>query len=204
MKDSIHTIIYSVVMGVVCAALLTGASAYTKPYYEANKLAEKQRNVLTVLQVPFDPNISALELGDVYAANVQETERDGLKMSSYVPEGTEDVKAVAVEFAGPGLWGPIKGFLSLDPGMRNILGITFHEQEETPGLGGEIGADWFQDQFKGKSIVGVDGKPGVVVLRGGKAEAKNEVDGITGATMTCDKVEEMLNKTIQKIVKEHN
>jgi len=31
---------------------------------------------------------------------------------------------------------------------------------------------------------------------------RNKVDGISGATMTCDKVQEMLNEAIKSIVEE--
>ena len=125
-------------------------------------------------------------------------------MKSYVFANEGEVQAVAFPFAGPGLWGPIKGFLALEADLRIIRSIAFHEQEETPGLGGEIGADWFKRQFEGKSILSSDGVPGIKITRGDGASEPNEVDGITGATMTCDKVEEMLNQAIAKIAKESN
>jgi Na+-transporting NADH:ubiquinone oxidoreductase subunit C len=109
---------------------------------------------------------------------------------------------VAVPFAGQGLWGPIKGFLALKPDLKTIHGVTFHEQEETPGLGGEIGADWFRDQFKGKSIEDAQGKRGIRIRRGGGATGPNEVDAITGATMTSERVEEMLNAAVARIAGE--
>ncbi len=114
--------------------------------------------------------------------------------------GTGQKKVTAVAFAGPGLWGPIEGYLALDPDMRTIHGITFYKQEETPGLGGEIGAQWFQQQFVGKKIIGPDGKPGIKLVGGGKASGDNEVDAISGATLTSDKVQAMLKKIMEKIV----
>ncbi len=83
--------------------------------------------------------------------------------------------------------------------MKTIRAISFYKHEETPGLGGEIGASWFQDQVKGKLIEDSDGNPGMRVQSG--ASESNEVDAITGATMTCDKVEDMLNITIANIIK---
>ena len=85
--------------------------------------------------------------------------------------------------------------------MKTIRGITFYEQEETPGLGGEITAAWFREQFVGKSIIGADGKPGIIIRRGGEP-APNKVDAISGATLTCDKVQAMLCEAIESIVKE--
>jgi Na+-transporting NADH:ubiquinone oxidoreductase subunit C len=106
-----------------------------------------------------------------------------------------------MRFAGPGLWGPIKGFMAMDPKITKIQGITFYEQEETPGLGGEIVNASFRDKFVGLLIRGQDGKPGIIIKNGGEAAA-NKVDGISGATMTCDKVQEMLNEAIKSIVEE--
>ena len=87
--------------------------------------------------------------------------------------------------------------------MLTIAGITFHKQEETPGLGGEIASQEFRGRFKGKRIVSGEGDPGITIKVGSNQD-DNEVDGITGATMTCDKVQKMLNKVIMEIVKEQN
>ncbi len=110
------------------------------------------------------------------------------------------MRAMAVPFAGQGLWGPIRGFLALDPDMKTVRGITFYEQEETPGLGGEIASSWFREQFKGKSIASSEGKPGIHIRRGGGASGANEVDAITGATMTCNKLEAIINAVIGQII----
>ena len=85
--------------------------------------------------------------------------------------------------------------------METIRGLTFYEQEETPGLGGEIASRWFRDQFVGKSIVDGSGNPGIIISSSGESAA-NKVDGISGATMTCDKVQMILNEVINKISQE--
>ena len=200
MKDSLHTIIYATILGVVCALLLTGAATITKPYQERNAKAEKIRSILGVLEAEFAPEASAEELVEIYKKNVREEQEGQLTVYVYAPaEANGEIKAVAVDFAGPGLWGPIKGFLSLEPDRKTIRGIVFYEQEETPGLGGDIDTAGFRDQFKGKTIEDETGQPGIrMIVREGASEA-NEVDAISGATMTCDKVEEMLNEVIQKI-----
>lgn len=123
----------------------------------------------------------------------------GLTLYRYMDD-SGNIVAVAVKFVGPGLWGAIKGFLALEPDMKTIRGITFYEQEETPGLGGEIATEAFTKQFEGKSIIDQQGKGGIIILTGGAERAQNEIDGITGATMTCDKVQEMLNAVITDIV----
>jgi Na+-transporting NADH:ubiquinone oxidoreductase subunit C len=86
--------------------------------------------------------------------------------------------------------------------MKMILGLTIYEHEETPGLGGEIGASWFKDQFRGRSIVDSSGKPGIYIKQGGGELTPNEVHAITGATMTCDKLQAMLSVLADQIVRE--
>jgi len=68
-------------------------------------------------------------------------------------------------------------------------------------MGGEIASDWFRQQFVGKSIIDKKGKSGIVIRSPGAVLALNEVHAITGATMTCDKVQDMLNTVIEKIAK---
>lgn len=201
MKDSLYTLFYAAAMATVCALLLASVGQFTAPYRQANAKAEEVRNILAVLQVPFEPRASSQELVEIFEKNIREQERGNLTL--YVltsEEGTEE--AVAVPFAGTGLWGPIKGFLALEADMRTIRGVTFYEQEETPGLGGEIAAPRFRNQFKGKVIEDETGAPGIRILRGGGTLKQNEVDAITGATMTSERVEQMINAAIEQVLKD--
>ncbi len=202
MKGNLYTLVYAGILGSVCALLLTAAATFTKPYKEANAEAERKRNVLNVLQVPYDQAVSAQELLKVFESNVTPQKLGELEIFRYVPPKDSDAATtVAVAFEGPGLWGPIKGFLALESDMRTIRVGTFYEQEETPGLGGEIVATWFREQFEGKSIIDDKGNAGIIISSGGE-EASNRVNAITGATMTCDKVQAMLNEAIKTIVQE--
>jgi Na+-transporting NADH:ubiquinone oxidoreductase subunit C len=201
-KGSAYTIGFAAVLGSACALLLTAAASFTKPYKEANQKAEEAKNILLALKVPLPDNASSSQVVEVREKNVQEKTRGELTTYEYSPpEAGGKVLATAMRFAGPGLWGPVKGFLALEPDMKTIRGMTIYEQEETPGLGGEIVAPWFRDQFVGKSIVDSAGVPGIIISMRGEPAA-NKVDGISGATMTCDKVQAMLNEAIKSIVEE--
>jgi Na+-transporting NADH:ubiquinone oxidoreductase subunit C len=201
MKGSLYTLVYAAVLGTVGSLGLTFAAEFTKPYQEANRKAEEALNILLALNVPGAEEATKEEVLVLREEKVQEIKRGQVMTYVYSPGGAEaKPESVAIRFAGPGLWGPIKGFLAMDPDMTRIKGITFYEQEETPGLGGEIVKDWFLARFKGLSLRDADGKPGIIIGAGG--EASNRIDGITAATMTCDKVEDMLNEAIKGIVKE--
>jgi len=202
-KGNLYTIFFAAVLGTVCALLLTAAGEFTKPYKQINEDAEKMTNILQVLNVPAEENASAKELVKIFNKNITENQIGEIKVYYYTPNALGKPKAAAFLFEGPGLWGPIKGFLALENDMKTIKAITFHEQEETPGLGGEIATDTFKNQFVGKLIISSNGTAGIAIKKPGAELSQNEVDGITGATMTCDKVQEMLNKLIEKIVSEH-
>lgn len=202
MKGSLYALVYAAVLGTVCALLLTAVADVTAPYRQANAEAEEILNILMVLDVNLPPDTSAKQVKELFKNNVREDQ--GTDVQAYVrfqPKDPNQIQAIAFRFAGPGLWGLIKGFLALEPDMKTIRGLTFYEQEETPGLGGEIAAKWFRDQFKGKSIVDKNGNPGFIIKISGET-APNKVDGISGATMTCDKVQIILNELIEKISKE--
>lgn len=121
-----------------------------------------------------------------------------LTLYRYLDESGNPV-AIAVDFAGPGLWAPIKGIMALENDMKTIRGITFYQQEETPGLGGEIASEYFRSRFTGKKIIGSDGKAGIIIKAGLKDGGINEIDGLSGATMTINKVSDMLNDVIAKV-----
>jgi Na+-transporting NADH:ubiquinone oxidoreductase subunit C len=199
-KGNLYTLLYSFVLGTSCALLLTAAATFTAPYQQANAKAEEVLNILTALKVPFEEGSSSEELLNIFNQNIKEKQRGDMMIYEYSPaDGDGEVLAMVVRFAGAGLWGPIKGFLALEADMRTIRGLTFYEQEETPGLGGDIVTDGFRNQFAGKSIVGKTDEAGIVIRSRG-SELINGVDAISGATMTCDKVQQMLNKAIVKIV----
>jgi len=185
MKGSAYTIVYAAVLGTTCALVLTFAASFTAPYKQANAEAEEVKNILLVLNVSIPDKASSAEMVKIYKENVREQKRGGITTYIYTPSANNE-GSIAMRFA---------------PEITKIQGITFYEQEETPGLGGEIVKPSFRDKFVGLLIRDEAGKPGIIIKNGGEAAA-NKVDGISGATMTCDKVQEMLNEAIRSIVEE--
>jgi Na+-transporting NADH:ubiquinone oxidoreductase subunit C len=108
---------------------------------------------------------------------------------------------VAVNVVGKGLWGPIRGFVSLEADWNTIRGVTFYDQQETPGLGAEISGDAFCSQFRGKRLFADDGAPGLRVVGSG-ATGDLQVDGISGATITCDRITDLMQDLAVQIAEE--
>ena len=199
MKNAVHTLLFSIALGAICSALVVGASLFTAPYRDANEKAEKVRNFLAALDVPLDPAASAEEVLFFFERHVRPVKQDGIELFEYTAQGEERPSAVAIPFSGSGVWGPIEGVLALEADRITIRGVRFYRQEETPGLGGEIASAGFQKQFRGKKIVSGTGEPGFKVRSPGTHDAPNTVDAITGATMTSDRVEAMLDRTAKTI-----
>ena len=202
MKSTLHTLIFAAVLGGVCSTLLVTASLFTAPYQKANQKADQVRNYLAALDAPVPEEATAADVIAIFDRTIRQVEKGGMAVFEYRPDGTDAPQAVAVAFAGAGVWGPIEGVLALEPDMTTIRGIRFFKQEETPGLGGEIATDSFLRRFKGKRIVAPDGAPGFRVRKPGEADGPNTVDGITGATMTSERVENMLDTLAKRIREE--
>jgi Na+-transporting NADH:ubiquinone oxidoreductase subunit C len=97
---------------------------------------------------------------------------------------------------GAGLWGAIWGYVALDADKDTVYGVYFSHASETPGLGAEIAADWFQAQFPGKKAM-KGGNVALTVVKNGKvADATVEVDGVSGGTITSVGVADMLKNCL--------
>ena len=118
-------------------------------------------------------------------------------LSVFVRKDGASVGAIAMPLNGKGLWGPVYGYLALDPTATKVVGATFAGPKETPGLGAEIQEQKFIGQWKGKSLV-KDGKPSPVRVVKGEAAAlcpdniDGCVDGVSGATITSRGVDNMV------------
>ncbi len=94
---------------------------------------------------------------------------------------------------GKGLWSTMYGFLALAPDFNTIQGITFYAHGETPGLGGEIENPRWKKLWQGKKVFDDDFNVLFELLKGkvpdGVKNSENKIDGISGATLTCNGVE---------------
>ncbi len=113
---------------------------------------------------------------------------------------------------GYGLWDAIYGYLGIEANGDTVLGMTWYDQKETPGLGGEIALPEWQQQFFDKTIFqkNPDGSTnfyqaplGIKVVKttveetlGDTPMADSAVDGIAGASITVKGVNEALRSSL--------
>ena len=210
-NSNAYIIIYSVVMVVVVAVLLAVTSLSLQGRQSENILNEKKQQIVKALGE--DPATSAY--ADVVAEAAM-LDKNGNKI-----EGKNDADifnalgdltasfdagefpifkaangCVVIPVYGAGLWGPVWGYIALEPDMNTVKGIVMDHSGETPGLGAEITTANVQNSFKGKTIF--EGADFVSVsMRKGGATNNHEVDAISGGTKTCDGVNAMIKTGLE-------
>lgn len=122
------------------------------------------------------------------------------RRANYVPvyliEEAGQVKTIVLPIYGYGLWSTMYGFLALKGDANTVLGITFYEHGETPGLGAEIANPIWQAQWQGKTVYDKEGHTAIKVVKGrvdpNQSGAKHIIDAIAGATLTSRGVSNLM------------
>lgn len=99
------------------------------------------------------------------------------------------IETIVLPVYGKGLWSTLYGYLALDGDGKTVKGITFYEHGETPGLGGEVDNPKWKAQWPGTAAINNDGEVVLEVAKPGNATQDNQVDGLSGATITSNGVE---------------
>lgn len=106
------------------------------------------------------------------------------------------VEQIILPIEGKGLWSTLYGFLALAPDTTSITGITFYQHGETPGLGGEVDNAGWKALWPGRQAFDQNWQPAIRVIKGmagQPAEDPYSVDGLSGATLTCRGVNQLLH-----------
>lgn len=121
------------------------------------------------------------------------------------------IKAVILPVSGYGLWSTMHGFMALEGDGQTVIGLNLFDQAETPGLGGEVVNPKWKALWKGKKVYKVSseegqefqnkhhtevGDPVLGLVKGtvdpAKPGAQHQVDGLAGATLTSNGVNNLL------------
>lgn len=174
----------------VLSFIVIGFAELTKERVEANKRLAFEKAVLEAFDLAQDK--SSVQLHQTFLDRIQSA-ADG---DYYTLMEDGKVTAYAVRLEGSGFWAPIKGIVGISADRKKITGISFYEQNETPGLGGEITKLPFRRKFEGLPIA-PQGDP-IGIKPFGADLADNEVHAISGATQTCTRLEEIINTDLRQ------
>ncbi|MCF2907412.1 Na(+)-translocating NADH-quinone reductase subunit C [Pseudoalteromonas sp. DL2-H2.2] len=203
----------------VCAVVVSFAAVQLRPLQQANKIEDVQRNILAAAGVENVENVSETynqvidaRVVDMNTGEFVDTDPNSFDftMTKFDAERSvalpkeEDIagvqrmttespvylaknsngkyESVILPIQGYGLWGIMYGFVALDLDGETIQAIKFYQHTETAGLGGEIQNPRWTATWEGKKLP-------IDVVKGTAGNDVHKVDGLSGATLTSNGVE---------------
>ena len=220
-----YTIIFSIVMVIVVGALLAFFANFTKADRVKNDQVKAQIDILNAIGVEATRS-NATEMFNQYikeqkvieAEKVSDDEKAYLidvkkeldnakngkvqKLPLFIAE-KEGKKIYILPVRGNGLWDAIWGYIALNEDLKTVNGVYFEHKGETPGLGANITEKFFTEDFKGESLYNSAGDfKGIEISKSNgdpnnTDKTDNQVDAISGATITGNGVGAMINSGIR-------
>jgi len=207
---------YATIMIAIVATVLSTTALVLKPRQTFNIEVEKKQNLLSTLGINakaidapvlfekhivnsynVDINGNVIENSDAFNTNLKAQlalPKENAQFPVFEGLTESGEKIYILPLLGKGLWGPIWGYIALKEDMNTIYGAIFDHKGETPGLGAEISTAEFQQPFKDKVIFSDNNQyVGVSVLKPGMSQGnQSAVDGISGGTITCNGLNDMI------------
>jgi len=219
-----HTYIFAVLMVLSVAFVLSFTSESLKDLQNANVKKEKMQNILSSVGINVSRDESEdlymdyiseelslksdgtidddIEAFDINLALEVKKDSETQRFPLYIAN-VENEKFYVIPLRGAGLWAEIWGYIALKEDINTIKGVSFDHKSETAGLGAEITEDWFIDSFTDEKINDSQGNfVGVYLTKSNndprnEDKMDNEVDAISGATITGDGVSDMIIERVQ-------
>lgn len=175
-------------------------------------LEEKEITLTDYLEKNKKTGYANLPLKLFYAILPNKSDAQNITASELAKDSSQ-IYAYVIPVSGFGLWAPIYGYLAIGKNGDEVIGTTWYDHGETPGLGANITEAKWQDQFYKKLIfqesssgttdfqttdmglIVVKGK--VLDVFGSSPKSKSAVDGISGATLTGDGVTQAYRNSLQ-------
>jgi Na+-transporting NADH:ubiquinone oxidoreductase subunit C len=220
-----YTLIFSVILVLVVGSLLAFFANATKEMRDNNDKVKTQMDILSAMGVDSDRTNATevfneyikqqfviegekvTENNEAYLINIKkqlDNAKQGLVQKLPLFVGEKDGKNIyIVPVRGNGLWDAIWGYVALNDDLKSINGVYFDHKGETPGLGANITESFFKDDFKGEMLFDAEGNYKSVEISKSNGDPNNEdktdnqVDAISGATITGTGVGSMLKSGIK-------
>ena len=184
--------------GFLSGILLVSTYIYTLPKIEANKAAALQAAIFKVLPECQSFDTYEIAAGKLQLVSITQDQKAGGAKADVTPkifagfkaDGTYIGFAIPAQVAGfQDIIGAIYGY---EPKSGTIVGFEVLESKETPGLGDKIFKDDdFQTNFKALNTL-----PEILAVKKGAKSNDNEVEAITGATISSKAVVKLLNYSL--------
>lgn len=180
MKLMIHLILTLSILGIIAGGSLALVDNWSSPLIAANQQAETEKAIFLVQpegKTYEKVNISGVEVFKVFNAD-----------SNFI--------GYSLVYEGNGFQGKIRLIVGLSSDLKKITTLEILEQVETPGLGTKVTEAPFIDQFKG-----LETTPNVKWVKGAVPDEANEIQAVTGATISSKSVVAIINAGVEKMRK---
>lgn len=190
MRGVLHILATLMVVGALSGSVLALVSGWAQPIIDENETKSKLAAVMEV--VP----------GGAASRPLAEA-RPGAPadLDAYeVQDAAGQTLGWAVVGVGTGFADKIRLIVGLSPDLDHTVGLKVLKDAETPGLGTEIRAGAFPDQFYGRAGRAAPSL-GAAELKVVKAvpAAPHEVQAITGATISSKAVVAIINENVRRL-----
>jgi electron transport complex protein RnfG len=165
-------------IGIIAGGLLAMVDGWADPLIAANKKAETEAAIFRVQSEGKSYEALANAEFEVYKVKNENAEELGY----------------ALVYEGNGFQGKIRLICGLSKDLEKILALEILEQVETPGLGTKVTETPFTDQFKQLKT-----SPNINWVKGVPPSEPNEIQAITGATISSKAVVTIINSGIEKM-----
>ena len=213
-NSNTYTVIYSIILVVIVAAVLAFAAMFLKPMQDANVKKDTIGQILTAATVEGDDILATYqqEIEKAILVDINGEEVGTLNIEECEVYGNSDLKRqiaaeqkalpvyifkngiTVVPCYGAGLWGPIWGYVGFEGDLKTIKAVRFGHKGETPGLGAKIADEpSFAEAFKGQQV-GTGEILFEIAKPANRVTEKNGVDAISGATITSQALGKTLNQ----------
>ena len=186
MSLTARMIVVLTALTMIAGGLLSYWDGFTGPRIKAYKLEQLKQAIAEVLPAH---------------EKYEEVPAEGMVLYIGVNSTDSEPVGIAFEAVGNGFQGKISIMVGVSVDFQTINAIKILEQLETPGLGTKIVIDpsnkkdpfWFPNQFKNLLSA-----PTIEVVKNKQPSKPNEIQAITGATISSKAIATILNDGIQK------
>lgn len=170
MNQYVRMVIVLMIISIAAGAVLALSYDITNPKIQEHAQKALEESVLKVI-----PGAKTMEV----------TQKDNVTIYMGLDE-QKDKRGIAFKGEESGFNGPIEVMIGYNPKEGKVTGVEILSMSETPGLGAKIKELNFTEQFKDKSS-----QDNFIV--------KEDVDSITGATISSTAVANAIKNAVNKI-----
>ncbi len=171
--------------GLLSGFIIVLAYHATRPAITAYQAKQLRASVFKVL-----PGVARIERLIFQEGQLTASEDPGSAAVYAGYDAANRLIGYAIPTEGPGFQDTIRLLYGYLPGARQVVGMEVLDSRETPGLGDKIYKDAaFVANFQQLRI-----DPAIVAVKKGRKSGPNEVDAITGATISSKAVVRIINQ----------